>query len=204
MTHLLLHLVEEIRILSNVFLHNMFPFERFMGVLKKYVRNHARPEGRISKGYGTEEVIEFCVEFLPDLKPIGVPESRYEGRLTGKGTLGRKAMVCMDGQSFTQAHYTVLHNSIVAPYIERHKNILCSVNPGKGDSWIKGEHEKTFSCWLQTHLINNTTVGDQLYWLARSPSSTICTLQGYKINGNTFYMVAQDKKKHQPNQWWPL
>src|SRR3954468_22350094 len=37
MTHLLVHLVEEIRILGHVILHNMFPFERFMGVLKKYV-----------------------------------------------------------------------------------------------------------------------------------------------------------------------
>ena len=72
MTHLLVHLVEEIKILGPVFLHNMFPFERFMGVLKKYVRNRARPEGSMSKGYGTEEVIEFCVDFLPDLKPIGV------------------------------------------------------------------------------------------------------------------------------------
>jgi hypothetical protein len=44
MTHLLVHLVEEITILCPVFLHNMFPFERFMGVLKKYVHNYARPE----------------------------------------------------------------------------------------------------------------------------------------------------------------
>jgi len=34
MTHLLVHLVKEINILGPVFLHNMFPFERFMGVLK--------------------------------------------------------------------------------------------------------------------------------------------------------------------------
>jgi hypothetical protein len=93
MTHLLVHLVEEIRILCLVFLHNMFPFERFMGVLKKYVHNHARPEGSISKSYGTEEVIQFCADFLPDLKPIGVPESWFEGRLTGKGTLGRNTTV---------------------------------------------------------------------------------------------------------------
>jgi hypothetical protein len=149
MMHLLVHLVKEIRILGPVFLHNMFPFERFMGVLKKYVRNRPRPKGSISKGYGTEEVIEFCVDFLPDLKPIGVPKSRYEGRLNEKGTLGRKATVCRDRHSLTQAYYTVLHNStVVAPYIERHKNILCSENPGKADSWIKGEHEKTFGSWL--------------------------------------------------------
>ena len=34
MTHLLVHLVKEISILGPMFLHNMFPFERFMGVLK--------------------------------------------------------------------------------------------------------------------------------------------------------------------------
>jgi hypothetical protein len=37
MTHLLVYLVEEIAILVLVFLHNMFPFERFMRVLNKYV-----------------------------------------------------------------------------------------------------------------------------------------------------------------------
>ena len=35
-THVLVHLVDEIVIPGPVFLHNMFPFERFMGVLKKY------------------------------------------------------------------------------------------------------------------------------------------------------------------------
>jgi hypothetical protein len=59
MTHLLVHLVKEIGILGPVFLHNMFPFERFIGVLKKYVHNRAQPKGTISKGYGTKEVIEF-------------------------------------------------------------------------------------------------------------------------------------------------
>ncbi|XP_044954363.1 uncharacterized protein LOC123404496, partial [Hordeum vulgare subsp. vulgare] len=127
MTHLLVHLVEEIFVLGPVFLHNMFPFERFMGVLKKYVRNRARPEGSIAKGYGNEEVIEFCVDFVPDLKPIGLPRSRHEGRLSGKGTIGRKSTICMDGHSLTEAHHTVLTNSsLVAPYFEKHKNILRS------------------------------------------------------------------------------
>src|SRR3954464_15211669 len=200
MTHLLVHLVEEIRILGPVFLHNMFPFERFMEVLKKYVHNRARPEGSISKGYGREEVIEFCVDFLPDLKPIGVPESQYEGRLTGKGTLGRKTMVCMDRDSFNKAHYTFLHNStLVAPYIEKHKIIVCSENPGIPNSSIKVEHEDTFGSWLQKYLMNKNTVEDQLYLLARLPSSTICTFQGYEINGNTFYTIAQDKKSTNQN-----
>ena len=200
MTHVLVHLVEEIAILGPVFLHNMFPFERFMGVLKKYVHNRARPEGSISKGYGTEEVIEFCVDFIPDIKPIGVPQSRHEGRLSGKGTLGKKAVISMDGHSFTQAHYTVLQNStLVAPYIEEHMDIVRSKNPEQSDPWIKRTHMATFGGWLQTHLMNNTTVGDELYLLAKSPSSTILTFKGYEINGNTFYTIAQDKKSTNQN-----
>ena len=92
MIHLLVHLVKEIDILGPVFLYNMFPFERFMGVLKKCVRNRARPEGSIASVYGTEEVIDFCVDFIDDLKPIGVPKSRYEGRLKERVHLERNFM----------------------------------------------------------------------------------------------------------------
>jgi hypothetical protein len=158
MTHLLVHLVEEISILGLIFLHNMFPFERFMGVLKKYVCNRARPEGSISKGYGTKEVIGFCVDFLSDLKPIGVPESWYEGRLSGKGTLGKKAMIFRDGHSLNQAHYIVLQSStFVAPYIKEHMNVVRSKFPGKDDYWIKENHMETFGTWLQLHLMNDTS-----------------------------------------------
>nr|ABA99466.1 transposon protein, putative, CACTA, En/Spm sub-class [Oryza sativa Japonica Group] len=129
MTHLLCHLVKEICILGPVYLHNIFPFERYMGVLKKYVRNRARPEASIAKGCGTEEVIEFCVEFIEDLRPIGVPESCHEGRLRGKGTLGRKAIMMVDNNLFRKAHFTVLqHSSLVAPYIEEHLALVRARN----------------------------------------------------------------------------
>ena len=74
-----------------------------MGVLKKYVRNRARPEGSISMGHQTEDVIGFCVDLIPDLKKIGIPQSRYEGRLSGKGTLGAKSIICRDEDSWAQA-----------------------------------------------------------------------------------------------------
>ena len=79
MTHVLVHLVDEIRLLGPISLHTMFPFERFMGVLKKYVCNCARPEASISTGHKIVEVIRFCVDFIPDLKKIGLPQPRYEG-----------------------------------------------------------------------------------------------------------------------------
>ena len=75
---------------------------------------------------------EFCIDFIPGLKPIGVLESRHKGRLDGKGTLGGDQIICMDGHSLTQAHYIVLQNSaLVAPYMEEHKNFLQSKHPEK-------------------------------------------------------------------------
>jgi hypothetical protein len=171
MTHLIVHLVKEINILSPVFLHNMFPFERFMGVLKKYVHQHARPEGSIAKGYETEEVIEFCVDFIPDLDPIGVPESWHEGRLGGKGIIGKKTYIGTGDDSFNKAHYIVLSSSsMVEPYIEVHKEFLRSQNPGKNEAWITREHMETFSGWLQKECQRDQNIDEQLYLLARQPS----------------------------------
>nr|AAX96653.1 transposon protein, putative, CACTA, En/Spm sub-class [Oryza sativa Japonica Group] len=200
MTHLLCHLVKEIRILGPMYLHNMFPFERYMGVLKKYVRNRARPEASIAKGYGTEEVIEFCVEFIEDLRPIGVPESRHEGRLRGKGTLGRKAIMTVDNNLFRKAHFTVLqHSSLVAPYIEEHLALVRARNIGKSDAWITRHHIDTFPAWLRQHLMGNESINQQLAFLARGPSGSITTFQGYEINGYTFYTRAQDMKSTNQN-----
>jgi len=200
MTHLLVHIVTEITILGPVFLHNMFPFERFMAVLKKYVRKRSRPEGCIAKGYGTEEVIEFCVDYLPDLNPIGLPVSHHEGRLKGKGTLGKKCNVNIPCSEFSQANFTVLQNSSkVAPYIDEHMNIIRSENPQKNFAWITRQHIKTFDGWFRRKLLGNNTVDQELQWLARGPSITVQQYQGYEINGYTFYTRAQDKKSTNQN-----
>jgi hypothetical protein len=57
----------------------------------------------------------------------------------------------------------------------------------------------TFGIWLQRRLMNDIVVEEQLYLLAKLPSSTILTFQGYEINANTFYMVVQDKKSTNQN-----
>ena len=90
-------------------------------------------------------VIDFCVDFIDDLKPIGVPESRYEERLNGKGILENKSYVCTDDFSFKKAHYAVLQqSSFVDPYIEEHNKILLSEFPKKSGVWITCEHMNTF------------------------------------------------------------
>jgi hypothetical protein len=88
-------------------------------------------------------VIEFCVDFIDDLTVIWVPEWRYEGRIRGKGTLGKKAYACMYDFSFRKAHYMVFQqSSLVDLYIEEHRRFYAlnsqnSLGPGfHVDTWI--------------------------------------------------------------------
>jgi hypothetical protein len=64
MVHLLIQVVDDVIHLGPPFLHNMMPFERLNGVLKGYVRNRARPDGSIAKGFLSYECISFCQNYL--------------------------------------------------------------------------------------------------------------------------------------------
>ena len=77
MGHLTVHLVDEIKYCGHVFLCNMYPFERFMGILKRYCRNRCHPEASILQGYTAEEVVEFYIEYMKQ-RPIGLPLSCHE------------------------------------------------------------------------------------------------------------------------------
>ena len=106
-----------------------------MAVLKMYIRNRSRLEGCITKGYGTEKVNKFCVDFIDDLSPIGVPMSRHKGRLKGKSTLGKKSNMQITESKIRKANFTVLQNStLVAPYMDEHMNIVHSENPQKSEA----------------------------------------------------------------------
>ncbi|KAL6350674.1 hypothetical protein AAG906_028127 [Vitis piasezkii] len=75
MIHLMVHLVREVRLCGPVYYRWMYPFERFMKVLKGYVRNRNHPKGCIVECYIVEETIEFCTEYLSNVDAIGVPSS---------------------------------------------------------------------------------------------------------------------------------
>ncbi|GKD50571.1 transposon protein, partial [Tanacetum coccineum] len=156
----------------------MYPFERYMGFLKGYVRNRYRLEASIIQGYVTEEVIEFCTDYMKDVPSIGVPQSRHEGRLQGVGTIGRN-MEPPNRDDLYRAHFTVLeHMTCVAPYIHEHKTMLIAKNSKKTQAWVATEHYKTFPDWW------NDWVGPRCG----------TKYQGYDINGFTFYTKQQDDK----------
>ena len=93
MVYLTVHLVQEIHYLGPSHLHLMFPYERYMGILKSFVNNRKYQEENIISRYGTEEAVEWPMSYLDPDNPIGVPHSRHEERLDGVGTLGRRLRI---------------------------------------------------------------------------------------------------------------
>ena len=59
-----------------------------MKILKGYTKNLYRPEASIVERYIAEEAIEFCSKYIEKAKPNGLPESRHDDRVGGKGSRG--------------------------------------------------------------------------------------------------------------------
>jgi hypothetical protein len=119
MEHYMIHIDDHIFVLAPVYLHHMYPYERYMSIMKSYVRKHAHPVGSKIEGYTTKEILEWYNEYMKDGQPIGVPVSRHEGRITRKGTTGKKTF---NDESYERVreHFNILNQlQIVAPYIEQ-------------------------------------------------------------------------------------
>ncbi|XP_019189401.1 PREDICTED: uncharacterized protein LOC109183793 [Ipomoea nil] len=174
-------------------------FEIYMGILKGYVRNRYRPEGSIIEGYGAEEVIDFCTDYLANVESIGVPRSRHEGRLTGKGTIGYKSF-SPPLQLRDKAHHLVLqHLSEVHPYLDQHMSLIRQQNPLKGERWVAIEHNRTFITWFKDTVMKELSqvpnnVSETIKWLAYGLDFLVSCYEAYDINGYTFYTKRQDEK----------
>ncbi|KAI5340561.1 hypothetical protein L3X38_019835 [Prunus dulcis] len=80
MVHLVVHLVREVRLCGPVYFRWMYPFERYMKVLKGYVQNRTRPEGCIAERQkmgvskplsgctNTEEVLPYIEQHMIHIK----------------------------------------------------------------------------------------------------------------------------------------
>ncbi|GJX86411.1 hypothetical protein Tco_0337185 [Tanacetum coccineum] len=67
MVHLVIHLPLEALEGGPIRPRWMFPFKRYMMKLKGYVRNKAKPEGSIAKGYVAEEALTFSSYYFRDV-----------------------------------------------------------------------------------------------------------------------------------------
>ena len=70
MIHVAIHLPDEALYGGPVHMRWMYPFERYLGTLKHFVKNRARPEGSIAEAYVVEEALTFVARYLEDKKSV--------------------------------------------------------------------------------------------------------------------------------------
>jgi hypothetical protein len=88
--------------------------------------------------------MEWVLNYADPSNPIGVSKSLHEGRLTGKGAIGKMAITSYP-HLFRCAHFHVLQQmSIISEYLDEHKEVLLRDNNGHNESWLANEHMRKF------------------------------------------------------------
>ncbi|XP_073057309.1 uncharacterized protein [Primulina eburnea] len=198
MIHLTVHLVREVKLCGPVWYRYMYPFERYMKILKGYVRNRNRPEGCIAECYIAEEAVEFCSDYLSSVHTIGIPSSHRQIELTKPLSGAVVHSACHD--DLQQAHRYVLENNVeIDLYIKPHMEYLIARFPhrAKSKKWLQDEHNRTFIVWLRdrvAHVVEHSThqVSERLKWIARGPSKQVLKYSGYLIDGVTYTTKERD------------
>jgi hypothetical protein len=78
MPHLIVHLVKEVELAGPVPYRWMYYLERYMKDLKGWVRQKARPEGSMTKGYILQEAMVHVTEYIARLDPKGTQLWNYK------------------------------------------------------------------------------------------------------------------------------
>ncbi|KAL6129174.1 hypothetical protein ACLB2K_072527 [Fragaria x ananassa] len=101
----------------------MYPFERYMKVLKGYVKNRAAPEGSIAENYLVDECVWFCGRYMKHSSVFSRKRKRNDvvedDTIIEGSTLLKGRSVQLTDEMHKAVHLCVLNNSQeVVPYIK--------------------------------------------------------------------------------------
>jgi hypothetical protein len=113
MTHLMLHLVEELFLCGPVHTCWMYPMEKYMKNLKDYVCMKAQPEGSMAEGYVMDDTLGFCTEYMSRFTPTRrrVWDDKEEPRLFDEEPEGGGVKRLLSERLQFWAHSFVLDNA---------------------------------------------------------------------------------------------
>ncbi|KAH0642276.1 hypothetical protein KY290_033875 [Solanum tuberosum] len=212
MTHLPIHLVDEIKLGGPTHLRWMYSTERTMCNFKGLVRNRKNPEGSIVEGFSAIDCLNFYSIHLPNT--VKTRLSRYqteddEDIQTEKGDVSplfpktghpiiseniRKGKsITMEQHEWFEAHRYTLFNTgdeQVETFIKEHKSLID--NRTRGNAWVKARvHSREFGDWFRDK-VKNIEVSNHLRWLAKGPNFVAKRYTGYFINGYQFHTKTRD------------
>ncbi|KAL6144430.1 hypothetical protein ACLB2K_055123 [Fragaria x ananassa] len=217
MVHLVIHLADEAAIAGPVQFRWMYPIERYLHDLKKYVRNKSKPEASIAEGYIIEECLSFCTIYLsdgveskrtrigrnaddPDIVPReGLPIFTETGRSIQSGR-----EFTLTDREWKRAHTHVLIN---CPEISQNlKDHVANTQRTKSRLTTLMEAERqannTFSTYfgeLIERRVHHEFVDPDIRALATGPSTTARRFKKYIMNGFWFFVKSIDARSKTQN-----
>ena len=126
MTHLTVHLVEELQQCGPVHTRWCYPLERYMGILASYVRNMARPEASMASGYTDDEALAFATEYFEDYPHSRrrVWDSEEELRDSGELVMGKVTGVTLRREDLEDIHEYIIRQSEFTAELLEYVSIL--------------------------------------------------------------------------------
>ncbi|KAB2607136.1 hypothetical protein D8674_038803 [Pyrus ussuriensis x Pyrus communis] len=160
------HLADEAALAGPVQYRWMYPIERYLQTLKRYVRNKGRPEGSIAEAYLVDECLSFCSMYLRDVESRRTRRGRNEDGI-GRGVSGGLSIFdskgCYMGSGenvelnlnvLDQCHRYILNNcDEVSPFRRQHEEFLKTKYRRERLTMrqIKELSKKEFPEWFKQH-----------------------------------------------------
>jgi hypothetical protein len=123
--HLVIHLVDQMEICGPVSNCWCYPLERYMSVMKSFVRTRARPEAAIANGYSYYESLGFCSEYfqLQDMMLRKVWDDAEEPEDAGEVLLGGSTPKLLSIRERHMIHSWIIRNSVATANAFRYVNV---------------------------------------------------------------------------------
>ncbi|XP_052116462.1 uncharacterized protein LOC107484265 [Arachis duranensis] len=214
MIHLVVHLVEEVKLGGPVHYRWMYPIEKYLGQLKSYVRNKAQPEGSIAEGYLMQEILTFCSRYLDNIETIWNRRKRVGNEPTQIDPNSRISKLFPQvGESNTgftyftlspiekrQAHRHVFTNCrSVDNYLRDYRDIVKKRlrSRTRDTTEIDKKVHREFVDWFSNHICTNLNKlpdvdKDILISLSQGPYDQARKFSSYDVNGYRFQTLARD------------
>ncbi|XP_042962594.1 uncharacterized protein LOC122296863 [Carya illinoinensis] len=170
----------------------MYPFERYLGKFKRYVKNKASPEGSIVEAWVHIECLTFCSMYLQDVETKFNRADRNidsveEETIDGFKIFNQKLRPL--GMANNVQFEVELHTTAIWEHYDK-----CRVsNPNSVDRM----HQTKFPIWFKQRVLdqrnnNPLDVSQDLYVLACGPDRWVALYAACIINGKRFHTKSRE------------
>jgi len=211
MEHLCIHLIDDAILRGPVQYGWMYPVERRLLALKRFVRNMARPEGSIAEAYMANECLTACSRYFDDVDTRHNREGRNKERVPrstcglsifhhGANLLGAPRLT-YDAKDYDRMVWYVLNNTKeVESFIEIYRKELETA----GNRNVEGNLAKEFPGWFRKYLatqrfVNGEQINEDLYALASLPDLRLRIFSGCIVDGVRYHTVECESSRRTQN-----